>query len=302
MSVKGKSIRSINRVLNAAKGKDKVRFVFDVTGESSEVWEALGFPSELEQGAYLIPSALGPATDFNAQGKDVPQKHLPKETVTHMVWHTWTDWHGYEHSDYLARDYKRYPREHVPAPSEYLYGFFVEGLKFIATREISLKDDDEATVVHLANVMLECFGEFQVADPDPGIPTGIAYKRLQWRILPKGSYPWDRAKPLVREYSSLLDESSQKVVERRAEYIAKYEPEFIATGQGGFHGYFVYGFEAKQLYILESLHLGNATYVFGNDWEALSKLTKSEIINGDLAIDRIIHDSNWYYNIRKTLG
>ena len=44
---------------------------------------------------------------------------------------------------------------------------------------------------------------------------------------------------------------------------------------------------------------GNATYVFEENWEELSKLTKAEIIRGKLQKDRIIHRENWdHYIIR----
>ena len=47
------------------------------------------------------------------------------------------------------------------------------------------------------------------------------------------------------------------------------------------------------MYILECVHFGNATYVFGDDWEILSQMTKAEILNSDLQQDRLIHRENW---------
>lgn len=75
--------------------------------------------------------------------------------------------------------------------------------------------------------------------------------------------------------------------------INAYKPDFIGVGHGGFNGYFVFGFENKNVYILESVFLDNATYVFKENWEHLSELTKNEIINNDIEHIRVIHDKRW---------
>lgn len=302
MSVKGKSLRSIKRVLKDARGEKRVRFAYDITNERSSSLELIGFPPKIEYGQHLMPTSVGKATEFNSQGKEIIRKDLPKETITHHVYTTWQDWHGYSHSGFRARDYERYPREFMPAPSESLYALEISGSPHITTRKIDLENDGEKDVLHLANMMLECFGEFQILNSETGVAAGVTLKRVQWKILPKGNYPWKKAGPILNKFTQNLSNSDQKVVERRVETITKYNPDFLAIGQGGFTGYFVYGFEDKAVYILESLYLGNATYVFGDDWKRLSKLTKSQIINGDISHTRIIHDRNWFYKIRGVLA
>ena len=63
----------------------------------------------------------------------------------------------------------------------------------------------------------------------------------------------------------------------------------------------VFGFPKKGIYLLESVHLGNATYIFGDDWEKLSKLSKKEILDENLHKDRIVHRKLWHFNIMKIL-
>lgn len=53
--------------------------------------------------------------------------------------------------------------------------------------------------------------------------------------------------------------------------------------------------------VLESVYPNNVTYVFGKNWEELSKLTKAEILNGNLQDVRIIHNNNWQQEIRNML-
>ena len=53
------------------------------------------------------------------------------------------------------------------------------------------------------------------------------------------------------------------------------------------------GFKEKNIYTLESLYYGNATYIFDERWEELSKKTKAEILNEKLQTDRVIHRKSW---------
>jgi len=94
----------------------------------------------------------------------------------------------------------------------------------------------------------------------------------------------------------------QIVIRYRLKTITLYDPEFVAIGQAGFEGYLVFGFPAKNLFILESLYTGNATYIFEENWETLSKLTKAEILRDGLQKERIIHREGWERNIKTYLN
>ena len=96
-------------------------------------------------------------------------------------------------------------------------------------------------------------------------------------------------------------EQNQVVITYRLTTITDFEPEFVAIGRAGFSGYLIFGFPKKNLFVLESLYSGNATYVFAEKWEGLSKLTKAEILQGKLQKDRIIHRENWESQINNIL-
>jgi len=83
--------------------------------------------------------------------------------------------------------------------------------------------------------------------------------------------------------------------------VNKYGPEFLAVGRAGFWGYVIFGFPDKDIYILESIYFGNATYVFADNWETLSTKTKAEILDAKLQKDRIIHKESWDRNIHALL-
>jgi hypothetical protein len=52
---------------------------------------------------------------------------------------------------------------------------------------------------------------------------------------------------------------------------------------------------------MENVIYGNATYVFENEWERYSQMTKAEIINQSLQKLRIEHHAGWENQIKKLL-
>ncbi|HGF7185909.1 TPA: hypothetical protein AB5E10_003339 [Vibrio cholerae] len=302
MKIKGKSIKSLNRVLNAAGEVKEVKLAYKVDGRDSSIWERLGFRSTLVVGHYLIPSVLGKITSFNARGAEIVRKDLPKQGEPVTFFGSSRDWHGGIHYGIRTRTMQKYPREFVPAPSEAFYVSQIDGELYLTTSVLNLVEDDEVRNIHVCNLMLECFGEFEIYNSEKDALVGPKLKRVQWEILPRGEYPWSKSKSIIDAATSSMDKNEKEVVDYRMKTIAKFNPDFLATGQGGFSGYFVYGFEKIGVYVLESIYLDNATYVFDDDWEAFSQLTKSEIINGGLAKARIVHDRKWAVAIRNELS
>ncbi|WLQ14341.1 hypothetical protein O5O45_00100 [Hahella aquimaris] len=302
MKLQGKSMRSVTKLVAAAQGCEEIKIVHKISAETSETLEAIGFAADPEVGDYLIPQPVGKVTAKNAHGKEIIRKDLPMEPEPRSYHRTWKDWHGQEHSGIQTRYIDMYPREFKPAEEETLHVIQINDNKYVSTDILVLDSENESRNIHLSNLMLECFGGFEIVDAKNGSVIGSKVKQLHWDILPPGEYPWSRAKPLVGEVTKRLKESEKEVVESRMQSITRYNPDFLATGRAGFSGYFVYGFSTKGIYILESVHLDNATYVFGDDWERLSKLTKNQIINGNLEHKRIIHDQKWDREIRRLLA
>jgi hypothetical protein len=114
--------------------------------------------------------------------------------------------------------------------------------------------------------------------------------------------PWSQ---LSKEIKPIIEEApkgNQPLIWARLKKINSYKPEFLAVGRAGFHGYTIFAFPKKKLYVLESIHYGNATYVFEKDWKRLSQMTKAEILNQNLQKVRIIHLANWAQKITRLMG
>lgn len=127
--------------------------------------------------------------------------------------------------------------------------------------------------------------------------------RLPWSLLPPGQMPWSQVAARVRPYVRRLTAEAQTRVEVTLRALTEdHAPDFVAVGRDSFDGYLVFAFQSKGVFILESLEYGNATYVFGEDWERLSRLTKKELIEGSLHRERIVHKRRWAGRIRAVLA
>lgn len=298
--IKGQSIRSTANLMAESKGAKNVMFVVKLDSIVPARQIEIGVHHLQNDGDSILASEVGKVSGFNVSGKEIKRKDLPLIKKVIPQYRTWKDWHGREHDGIQHRTMDVYPIEFVSPPSEKLSLKSIGEVMYVVTRQVDLSADS-AAVIHLANLLLEYFGGFEVFDISKHKISDVSTRQLQWEILPKGKYPWNKVSGIVTPFLARLSQSERGVIEHRMREISKYEPDFLATGRGGYSGYFVYGFASKELYFLESMHLNNATYIFGNDWEELSTLSKERIINGEYEHLRVIHDKKWVGKIRQLL-
>lgn len=267
--------------------------------------EKAGFSKKYNNGDTILPRGVfGSISLFNAEGKEFVHKDRPMETAYRSAeWH-WTEFHGpyerVERSKIVDVPYKRYPRTFIDPPAVELSIVKIsENEALVVAPKVVYSNDYEKILLHTINLFLEIFGrlEFFTENLDQIVKTSL--RRLNWKILPPGERPWQKLKEEIKEIIEKAPKGNRPVIEYRLGTINKYKPDFTAVGIAGFDGYIVLGFVNKKNYILESLYYGNATYVFNENWEELSKKTKAEILNSKLQSDRIIHRENWENKINK---
>lgn len=295
MKFKANSIRTLDRFIKCCSGQNTVTLGIKLESITPEKLHQIGFDGDIQEGLLIIPSVIGKFTSFNANGKDIKRPDLPKEMYSVSYTSTTYDWHRNPHYGIRTRTAMRIAREHIPAPSiKIAIVQTINGL-YITSPILDLSDDNAELNIHIINLMLECFEEIEILDTTKEPILTTKFKTVLWTVLPKGKYPWEEISNIIKyntKKSSAL-ESEQEIIEFRLKLINAYNPDFIATGHAGFTGYFIFGFESKNIYALESIFLDNATYIFNKDWEILSQLTKSEIINGGLEYERIVHNKAW---------
>lgn len=308
MLIRGTRIRSVDRYLGRIKKGTSVIFGVPLAGQDSKLLERIGFNKAPGLGDAVLPAPVfGTVSRFNAEGKDKVHKDQPKETAYRQAEWTWEEWHGrydrLERSKIVDVPYKRYPRTFIPPPSvELAVQEGKDGELIIATPSTAYEMANESRIVHLANLMLEIFGYCQILTGDlEEIPLS-KLRRVNWEVLPRGRRPWKKLEHELKQVIDGASEGNQPVIRHRLEVVNRYEPDFVAVGRAGFRGYLIFGFPEKELYVLESAYTGNATYVFGEDWDSLSKLTKAEILSDDLQEARLIHREGWEQSVKRLLG
>jgi hypothetical protein len=301
-----KRVRNLDRYVPEEYRGKALRAGVPNSAEHRKRLEQIGFPpGPLAAGDAVLPAVIGPVTRFNAEGKQRVRRDLEMETAYRQVeWH-WKEYHGDQHierSDFRDVPYRRYPRELIPPASMELHVLEnPEGARFVATSPIDHTEENRDLLTHAINLCLEIFGECHLVSPDlvPAVKTPI--RHLNWTLLPPGKHPWDRLKGHLQPLLDRAKKGKRGVIARRLEIINEHEPGFTAVGRGGFGGYVVFGFPEKDLYVCESAWYGNATYVFDKDWEALSQLSKAQILHNDFQKDRIVHREGWEDAVRGLL-
>lgn len=307
MIIKKTRVMNLDRYTGFLSKGNTVVFGCRISHLPESVLQHIGFSQNPSVGERVLPAPLfGPVSKYNAEGRYKIHKDQPMETAyRQQEWH-WQEWRGrYDHEDqYRIVDvpYKRYPRTFIPPPSiEFTIGQVADGGIALVAPPIDLTSANKELAVHSVNLFLEIARECEVFSENLESIFKASIRRLNWEILPPGLHPWAQLRSKVNELLESAPKGSQNIIAHRFEEVNKYEPKFHAIGRAGFRGYIVFGFPDKNLYVLESIYFGNATYVFAEDWEELSKKTKAEILDASLQEARIIHREGWEYRVNTLL-
>lgn len=307
MLIRGRRIRSLDRHLRGVRdGSPVVVGLNDIERFAARL-AAVGFSDSLAPGERVLPLPVGPRTRFNAEGDYLVHKDQPMETAYRQAeWH-WTEFRGrydtQEVSKIVDVPYQRYPRTFRSPPSvELTIAVRPTGEKLVISEAVPYRVAEPDALLHRINVFLELFGEAETLTEnlDGYIVTEV--RRLNWSLLPPGEHPWPQLRSQLNEHVDRAPEGNRPVLLHRLETVNSFGPTFTAIGRAGFAGYIVFGFPEKEIYVLESLYYGNATYVFGERWEELSQRTKAEILSAHHEEARIIHREGWGRAIRDLLG
>lgn len=265
----------------------------------------IGLTWPLALGETILPSIIGPVTRFNAQGREIPQRDKPKETHYRDMEFTRNEWHGkdrVEVTDCVWIPYQKYPRKNILPPGlEITVTQSPDGTVSLAAKSFKCTTSNFKDIEHAVNVFLEIFGICNVYLRGQNPQVIPAVKKLNWKILPPGKYPWEVLKKAIIDNQLRQRPNTFAATLNRFEKIAALQPDFMAQGQGGYQGYVVFGFNAKNIFVLESQRVNNAIYILDENWETLSQFTKAEILAGKKNIARIIHNPNWNSELVKYL-
>lgn len=260
----------------------------------------VGFSVPLVAGEQLLPSGeFGIASRRNADGEEIVHKDRPFETHYRQREWIWKEFRGrYDHverSKIVDVPYKRYPRSwKKPHGVELQIRIAPRDTFVIVAGPFRSSEVDEELLLNTVHMFVELFGECRLVKEDLAEAEPTPVRRLNWEVLPPGKYPWARAESAVDHVIRTASLGDQAVLRERVKTITAYEPDFIAVGRNGFSRYVVYGWDGHELYVLESIEVNNATYVLKKNWEAVSAMTKAQVLDDGVHHARLVHRGTWW--------
>lgn len=250
-----------------------------------------------KNGAYLaLP--VSHLTNQNINGHWVTIKGLSKEPRLIEREFRIIDFQGTWHEG-IARELRDcYPREFIDP--KYIYIYALNGDLF--TKEFEIGKDNEI-IKFAVNLLLEMNEECELVKLGEDFQLNqMEIKYIDWEIFPKGDALEKNINKVIEERTKNNSDHVKDEIHRRIDKIKEMNPCTVYKGHNTFNDYMAFEFKSSNLFVLESDRLNNATYIFSDNWEELSKLTKGKLINENLYTKRLIHDENWAENIDKILS
>jgi hypothetical protein len=300
MIITRKYIRSLAGYLGGLIPHTEFKLVADLTNVQQAKLSRSGFATLID-GDVLLPPAVGKVSRMNSEGSYVVHRDQPKERrlVGRREW-TRQEWagHGQTITVTEAVDIYRdcYRRTLIPPQGVELTVVNHNGSRLVVSPTLTWQQTPEAEVLHIVNLMLELFSEVEVrhGNLDSFLPPQT--RRVNWSLLPPGN----TISGVATHVSGLIGRTAPTFrgpIMERLTFLASRNPPDVYLGHGGFHAYVAYMFPNTGTTVLESVMPANATYVFAGNWQAVSHLTKSQILAAGHHQARIIHDANWEVNL-----
>ncbi|MDC0887300.1 hypothetical protein OAS19_05880 [Altererythrobacter sp.] len=283
-----------------------VAAVLTITTDEAAKYELAGL--SLNSGKLAVaepappPRACGLWAGRNLDGWQEKRKDLPKEMRDISHWAP--NWNGSGHH-LVSRSVEAWPVDHHPARMLTLSGTILEPLKdgaivrFRIDQPLDRTDADFAENLQFnLRLLREVVGRSQVYCADMSDEEFANLQSVDWELIPRGSVDCVLAR-LAKTRAATADQL--EVASGRLKVLERLGHDGFIVGHGKFARYFGARFGEKLL-VLENLEYGNAMYVFEENWEELTKLSRTELIKlRDPGVHRLPHLPGWQSAIRKLL-
>jgi hypothetical protein len=260
-------------------------------------------PPEVE-----LSSSQGKWSYINLYGHEFPRKDLPKIEKTYSFEApNWGDpSKGYHDVSFTRMVYQKgfIPPRYITFKMELIKEESSDDhycIKFLIN-EILLKNSPtfEEDIFYHLNILQENIGTFEVYDNNTTREEYISTSRVDWEIFPPGSLE-DFLRHLFLRQRVQLSRTQIDTINERYNVLMSHSPIQIITGTSGFQRYFGAIF-SNGLVAFENVRYGNALYLMGNDWNVLSKLSRTQLLKNSYArYKRIIHNPGWEIKLAKYL-
>ena len=262
------------------------------------VYSHLGLTTDtLKVGASweIVPaSAIGTRSKRNTEGWVNVRKDLPK--YTKYFYHDIANFGDAARNGYstVAIPREVYERDEYPP---YFFHIEVRVQEAVADGRIGVVfsidevfligsssfDDDLLFAVNLLQENTGVSGVVAANNPE-----FVFTSALDWELFPPGDL-----EAVTKALATGRRAIPADLVSERLQLFEQFQPTEYLRGLGGNDHYIGAKF-ADDLVVFENLRYGNALYVLYQDWQALSQLSRSELLRLKTSeFDRIIHTEGW---------
>ena len=280
------------------------------TDVSNHLFVGLGLTSfeQLQRlDAVVVPdTVVGRYSSRNVNGDVVVRRDLPKITRSYSF-----DAPNYGDSSRgthtVDQDREVYQRDYF-APREVAFSMKQTGLddsgryriEFISTHVLDPgRDGFNQELFFELNLLQENIGASGVISASQSTIRQRTVENVSWELLPPGT----RVEEIVNRMGFRSDQEI-RVARDYLSVLARLHagPLTYVIGLGGTTRY-VGAKLTSDLVVFENTHYGNAIYIIRGNWEALSKLSRTELLTGHSeTIDRILHIGNdWELKLKNVV-
>lgn len=257
----------------------------------------------LPKGPVLPNRSVGLISEENTEGRVVTHHDLPK--IKKQIYcgdrPNYGDWTKGSFPMWQTREV--YQRSFIPprgirievSDSGYSKEHDSWDLVFKLDQSLAKSDPSfRSELLYCLNLLHENTGCLGVHPGDVAEAEVVARCLVSWKIFPPG-------KRTFRDELERLTESKPQAdrdrILARADVISSLKPQEHIIG-AGFNSHYYGALLEDDLVVFENLQYGNATYILHDEWERLSKLSRTELLSSSEDFDRLIHDATWEKRLR----
>lgn len=217
-----------------------------------------------------------------------------------------TDWHGGQHPfTYIRACYRRsiVSPKHIKIAAE-IIRVELDSVVVAFRVDESLRSsspDFQSRLLAGLNLLQENIGACDIERADTNMSQYQHLLRANWRIFPPGTLTnMELACRVYGRFARQLDNKQITEIQSRYDFLTSLGAKEIIVGLDSFNGYIGAKFE-DDIVVFDNVRFGNAIYILREDWEALSKKTKRELLQMKGVAYRIPHLQGWKYKVSQRL-
>ncbi|WP_159562624.1 MULTISPECIES: hypothetical protein [unclassified Exiguobacterium] len=157
-------------------------------------------------------------------------------------------------------------------------------------------------LLYQCNLLMENTGHCDVFTKEATDKDYIETLQVEWEIFPPGQKNFEKnIQRLISKHRNPLKRFID-IYSDRMEFFEELKPIRYISGTNSFSSYF--GAQiTENLVVLESASYGNAIYILFEEWEELSKMSRTELLNSENRnFERVTHTGNWKNKVRNAMG